>query len=324
MITIKRYNPLLRREWQEFIATTTNATFLHNRDYMEYHSDRFEDFSLMAYDDRAKLIAVLPANRRNNELWSHQGLTYGGWLMAPKHVVPQIALELWQTTVSFLAAEGITTLHYKPVPWFYCSYPTEDDLYCLWRLGAIFEAVQQAAVIPLHRKWLLNDSGRQNLHKAASKGIVVDLESDFSQFWEILSQRLDERYNTAPVHTLDEMHLLQSRFPENIRLYTARLEDTPTLLAGILVYATNNVVHSQYISSTPLGRKMKTLPAILDRIFQDYSNCNFFDFGTSCEQGGKLLNAGLSEQKYGLGGRTAVYSTLRLDISSQAPDPLQP
>lgn len=80
----------------KFIATATNATFLHNRDYMEYHSDRFEDFSLMAYDNHSHLIGVLPANRTNNELWSHQGLTYGGWLMAPKHVVPQMALELWQ------------------------------------------------------------------------------------------------------------------------------------------------------------------------------------------------------------------------------------
>lgn len=314
----------MRREWQKFIATATNATFLHNRDYMEYHSDRFEDFSLMAYDNHSHLIGVLPANRTNNELWSHQGLTYGGWLMAPKHVVPQMALELWQKTVEFISANGITVLHYKPVPWFYCSYPTEDDFYALWRLGATLEVVQQAGVVPLHQKWLLNESGRQDLRKATANGITVSREADLTQFWEILSERLYEKYHTAPVHTLEEMQLLQSRFPKNIKLYTARLSHTSQLLAGVLVYVTDNVVHSQYISSTPIGRVMQSMPAILDRIFCEHGQCNFFDFGTSCEDGGRILNSGLSAKKYGLGGRTAVYYTLRLDISSQAPDRLQP
>lgn len=314
----------MRRQWQEFIATATNATFLHNRDYMDYHSHRFEDFSLMAFDSRSRLIAVLPANRKGDELWSHQGLTYGGWLMAPRHLVPAAALELWQATVDMLRKNGIITLHYKPVPWFYCSYPTEDDIYALWRLGATMEAVQQAAVFPIGQPWLLNEAARQNLRKAQAKGVTVNQESDFAPFWDILNQRLEERYNTVPVHTLEEMQLLQNRFPERIKLYTARLADTSELLAGILVYVTDTVVHSQYISSTPQGRAMKTLPTILERILREHDRCKFFDFGTSCENGGLILNPGLSEQKYGLGGRTAVYLTMRLDISNQAQAPLLP
>ena len=48
MITIRRYAPADKPLWDGFVALSKNATFLHYRDYMDYHSDRFSDFSLMA------------------------------------------------------------------------------------------------------------------------------------------------------------------------------------------------------------------------------------------------------------------------------------
>ena len=44
---------------------------------MEYHADRFTDYSLLVYDGN-KLLALLPANRSGDVLYSHAGLTYGG------------------------------------------------------------------------------------------------------------------------------------------------------------------------------------------------------------------------------------------------------
>ena len=50
-IDIRRYEASTDKDrWDEFIATSArNATFLHCRGYMDYHSDRFNDMSLMAY-----------------------------------------------------------------------------------------------------------------------------------------------------------------------------------------------------------------------------------------------------------------------------------
>ena len=49
-------------------------------DFVEYHSDRFTDYSLMVYEDQ-KLIAIMPANfDENGDVHSHQGLSYGGVL----------------------------------------------------------------------------------------------------------------------------------------------------------------------------------------------------------------------------------------------------
>ena len=50
---------------------------------MEYHKDRFQDYSLMVFDEN-KLVAVLPANRVEVEVFSHQGLTYGGLVLDQK------------------------------------------------------------------------------------------------------------------------------------------------------------------------------------------------------------------------------------------------
>jgi hypothetical protein len=63
--------------WNAFVSEAKNATFLFHRDFMEYHRDRFEDFSLLVFKGK-KVVALLPANRVENEIHSHQGLTYGG------------------------------------------------------------------------------------------------------------------------------------------------------------------------------------------------------------------------------------------------------
>ena len=75
--TIKKYEQNDCNTWNEFIAQAKNATFLFHRNFMEYHQDRFEGFSLLVFENH-KLVAVLPANKQGNSVYSHQGLTYGG------------------------------------------------------------------------------------------------------------------------------------------------------------------------------------------------------------------------------------------------------
>ena len=76
-ITTENYKAEKKQVWDEFIDNSKNGTFMLKRDYMDYHADRFKDFSLMFYEDD-KLIAVMPASLHGNEVRSHGGLTYGG------------------------------------------------------------------------------------------------------------------------------------------------------------------------------------------------------------------------------------------------------
>ena len=115
-------------------------------------------------------------------------------------------------------------------------------------------------------------------------------------------------YQARPVHTLSEMQLLKQRFPEQIRLYAAYQEGT--MLGGTLLYVTPQVVHAQYISATPQGKHKHAIDALFRKLLKDtYSNYPYFDFGTSNENQGKVLNTSLIYQKEGFGGRAVCYDT---------------
>ena len=53
--TIKQYELQDYENWNTFISKAKNATFLFHRDFMEYHSDRFLDASLIVLVDKKEL-----------------------------------------------------------------------------------------------------------------------------------------------------------------------------------------------------------------------------------------------------------------------------
>ena len=81
---VKKYEKENKKLWNEFVRKAKNATFLFYRDFMEYHQDRFEDFSLLIFDEKENIKAILPANRVGDTVFSHQGLTYGGLVIDEK------------------------------------------------------------------------------------------------------------------------------------------------------------------------------------------------------------------------------------------------
>ena len=62
---IKRYSDGCKDEWDDFVRDSRNGTFLFMRGYMDYHADRFADFSLMAYRDGYMLCCPHTVRRRS-------------------------------------------------------------------------------------------------------------------------------------------------------------------------------------------------------------------------------------------------------------------
>ncbi len=309
---IRRYRREDKELWNSFVNKARNATFLFDRNYMDYHADRFDDNSFMFYH-KGKLKAVLPANVAGDTLYSHQGLTYGGLLLDKKANVEDV-LECFDSLNSWLRENGISKVIYKALPWIYQQYPSEEDLYALtWKCKAQLISRDISSSIVIDNKLKFAESRKSGIRKALSLNIEVGESNDVDGFWHVLEDNLGNRYNAKPVHTANEMKLLMSRFPNNIRLYVAKMNGE--IVGGTLIYVTPQVVHTQYISASVEGKKHGALDLLFDYIINKvYANCRYFDFGKSTEQGGAYLNEPLIFQKEGFGGRGVCYDWYQWEL----------
>lgn len=309
---IRRYRREDKELWNSFVSKARNATFLFDRNYMDYHADRFDDNSFMFYH-KGKLKAVLPANVAGDTLYSHQGLTYGGLLLDKKATVEDV-LECFDSLNSWLRENGKSKVVYKALPWIYQQYPSEEDLYALtWKCKAQLISRNIASTIVIDNKLKFAESRKSGIRKALSLNIEVGESNDVDGFWHVLEDNLGNRYNAKPVHTASEMKLLMSRFPNNIKLYVAKMNGE--IVGGTLIYVTPQVVHTQYISASVEGKKHGALDLLFDYIINKvYANCRYFDFGKSTEQGGAYLNEPLIFQKEGFGGRGVCYDWYQWEL----------
>lgn len=309
---IRRYRREDKELWNSFVSKARNATFLFDRNYMDYHADRFDDNSFMFYH-KGKLKAVLPANVAGDTLYSHQGLTYGGLLLDKKATVEDV-LECFDSLNSWLRKNGISKVVYKALPWIYQQYPSQEDLYALtWKCKAQLISRDISSTIVIDNKLKFAESRKSGIRKALSLNIEVGESNDVDGFWHVLEDNLGNRYNAKPVHTASEMKLLMSRFPNNIKLYVAKMNGE--IVGGTIIYVTPQVVHTQYISASVEGKKHGALDLLFDYIINKvYANCRYFDFGKSTEQGGAYLNEPLIFQKEGFGGRGVCYDWYQWEL----------
>lgn len=311
LIDIVPYSPEYKEIWNEFVEKSKNGTFLFNRNYMDYHADRFQDASLLIFR-KGKLYALLPANRKQDIIFSHQGLTYGGLIMSPK-CTAQGVLDAFFKIKDYFKSQGIKNWIYKPVPYIYTSLPSEEDLYALFRHDATLVARSVSSTIPLQNQLKFSRDRKESLRHALKSGVRVMETSDLSSFWKILEDNLSRKFGVKPVHTLSEMQLLQSRFPENIRLFAA-FKDRE-MMGGVLCYFCGLVIHSQYISASEEGKKCGAIDAVVKHLLDSFaSGCEWFDFGISNENGGRYLNENLIWQKEGFGGRAVCYDTYEMEL----------
>lgn len=312
-ISIVRYSSTKSREWDRFVEESVNGTFLLKRPYMDYHSERFTDHSLMAYDDRGRLAALLPAAADGDTLSSHPGLTYGGWIVGTSGTGPAVMLEIFSKLKEYMTGAGFARLVYKPTPGVYHRYPCEDDIYALFRHGARMTGCMVSSAFPVDRPLLMTGNNRRCADHLCREGYrVSDLTDDRSlaEFWRLLNARLREAHNVPPVHSSDELQLLHRRFPDEIRLLSVR-DNEGTMIAATLVFFTSAVAHTQYIATTEEGRRRNCMTLIIRRLTEIARLrpwIRYVDFGVSCERWGLVLNEGLASQKRNLGGRSNIYS----------------
>lgn len=313
MYNIRRYTPADQAVWDKYVSQARNATFLFYRGYMDYHSDRFHDHSLLFYKGN-HLHSILPAHEREYTFCSHLGLTFGGLIM-DKNVTAADVVQLFRELNAYLREQGFLKVIYKPVPWVYHQLPSEEDLYAIyWQCHARITQRDMGTTIFMqeHLRWRKDRLRR--LKKAQEAGIIVKKTDDFASFWKVLDDNLQKRHQVHPVHTLTEIELLHSRFPDNIVQYNSYYKGE--VVAGLTFYLNKGVmIHGQYCSSNDIGKELGAVDAIYNKVmYEDYPDYKYLDFGRSTEGNGDFLNEGLIAQKEGFGGRGVVYDTYEWEL----------
>ncbi|WP_298392520.1 GNAT family N-acetyltransferase [Flavobacterium sp.] len=291
-------------QWNTFISVAKNATFLFDRNFMEYHSDRFEDYSLMVFDEE-KLVAVLPANRTGSSVYSHQGLTYGGLVLNAKAKLSSV-ISMFKSVLQFLNENSVETLTIKTIPNFYLNYYSDELEYCLFLTQAQLNRRDALSVIDLTKPYFISKTRKESIRRGKKNSLIIKEELNFELFWnEILIPNLNKKHQIKPVHTVEEITLLQQRFPNNIRHFNVYHNDK--IVAGTTVFCTEKVAHPQYISGNVDKNALGSLDYLYHHLITEvYKDKHFFDFNNSNEQQGTKINQGLLFWKESFGAKTVV------------------
>ncbi len=313
-ISICRYLSEDKCIWDSFVINAKNSLFMFERAYMDYHRDRFDDYSLIFYDNDT-VIAVMPANVDDGIIYSHAGLTFGGLII--DETMSQCKYNACiNALIIYLKEHGIKQLVYKTIPYIYFKQSAEEDRYALFQAGARIIEVTASTVINLDHPIKTRKGRRAQISRAKREGVHVKSISEknlFADFLKIENDILVEKYGTTAVHTVDELYLLYERFPEHIHLFGGFKDEK--LIAGVVLYEYDEVVHTQYMAADVEAKKIGALDLVIFELIEQYKGKKrWFDFGISTENGGKYLNDGLISQKEGFGGRTVVFEKWKLAL----------
>ncbi len=309
---IIRYTEDHRKQWEEFVSNSKNGTFHLSRNFIDYHGTRFNDHSLLAVVEN-ELVGVLPMNESGKEVFAHQGLTYGGWVLSHNIRLDEFQ-RLFVSFLQYLEGKGIDQLHYKTIPYMYHQIPSQEDLHMLHLAGAISSGQHVNPVIIPSNVPVFQERRIRGMKKALKEGIRIEVSENIDSYYTIVEELL-KAYVAKPAHSREELIDLKNRFPNEIILHAAFVGNE--MCGGILCFETPNCVRFQYIASTLEGKDKGALDLLFATLIQEtYSKKDYIDFGTSTNNQGAILALGISQQKEGFGARTSIQPIYTLALNS--------
>ncbi len=251
---------------------------------------------------------MLPGCEKESSFYSHAGLTYGGFIINEK-MKQKTMNECFGELLKYAKKREWKKIVYKTIPHIYHNQPAEEDRYALYAYGAIINTIDASTYIDLNHPLKMSKGRKAQISRAKREGVEVQLLEEaihYDRFINLENEVLERRHGTRAVHTSKELKMLHDRFPENIHLYGANKKGR--LIAGVVIYEYNEVLHTQYMAANDEGRVIGALDLVISLIMEKYKGRKkWLDFGISTEHGRVYLNEGLIAQKESFGGRTGVY-----------------
>ena len=301
--TIIQYTRKHETEWDNFVQEQSlNGVFLHQRCFLNYHPEhRFQDASLLFYYN-GNLEAVCPSCMimKNQEkiFYSHQGSTYGGFVVSKKIYKAELLFELIDCLEDYLTSNDYTQCLLKPTMNL-LSNPSMDLMeFCLsYRGYKEYKEISTYINYSNYNPEVIKNLShmKQRLVKKNIKAGVMykELKTDeeLHNFHSVLSINL-EKYHTKPVHSLEELlDLKNNRLQNELKFYGAYLDEI--LVSGTMVFEFEKYkcAHTQYLAADLQYNKLSPMSFVYYKTAELYlkKGYHYLSWGIATEDNMGLL-----------------------------------
>jgi len=246
---ITKYSERDRRHWEDFVAKANNGTIFHRQDFLDYHpASRFKNHHLII-SERSNIIALFPAVEKDTTIISHQGASYGGFVLEEELGIHTVYLMV-EHIAAYFKAHGYQKIILTQPPLIYYHNPNQYIDFALMKNHFNYLKRDVTAVIPLDAAEPLttfHGDARRSTKKAIREGVKVMFSDDYAGFYDILKHNLGMRHNVTPTHSLDELNRLKKIFPDDILLFGAFIKGK--MVGGMVLFVANpRVILAFYIS----------------------------------------------------------------------------
>lgn len=325
-IRVERFTPNDEVIWDNFIVSENAffATFLHSRNFLNYHPlKRFVDHSLLFYNNKNNLIAVLPACETENDskkiLFSHKGSTFGGFVIDRKSYKTEIVDALLESFEEYCRFNGIFSAYLKQTSDFFCTEGVGGLLEFLYAYRGYKNNTELNTIVDfrVYKEDILSNfeqGKRTNVNNCLKKNLefrTLNSRSEIAAMYEILSENL-KKYDTHPVHTLEELYDFNETRLKDETEFVGVFDGNVQIAGGMLFkFKESNVLHTQYLCADPIYSKLSPMTFLYFSVIQKAKNekYNGVSWGISTEDSGKKINWGLTRSKEAFGGRYSLNKT---------------
>jgi hypothetical protein len=283
---------------------------------LEYHQDRFQDSSLIVFEDRIP-IAIFPSNQVSNIIYSHQGLTFGGliWIRDLSQITKKNIIDAF---LSHLSRCRFQSVEIKLLPDFYITESFDEIVEIFLEKG--FSLKENSTTYVIENNGLIRGrEGRWKLRKKFRQPYLISEVEDFSGFWDnVINPLYRDQIGIEPTHTAKEIQLLKSKNKEFIKQFVI-YKDPFEILSGITVFDFEKVVKFQYIASTPKGKSLRAMDILMEHLLQaEYKNRQYVDLGTVHDPITKIPEKGLVLWKESWFAEPKKLFLLNFNLSNQS------
>ncbi len=317
-ISIKRYSDQYYNEWNKLVLSSKNSSLLQLRSFIEYHNDRFKDHSCVI-SKQNKPLYIFPASEHRDQIRSHGGLTFGGLIM-PFSATSLEVITVMKSLLNYYKTFDFKSIIYKPTPYIFHKVPSEEDIFAINQLNASLYRYDVSYVIDRLNSRKFSTNRIRKIKLAIKNNIICSIYNNdninkdiLGKFFKILTQSLS-KFNTYPVHNMDEIFYLMNKHPKNIYLYVAI--ESNEITAGSLVFRYNQTSHTQYLASSIRGRETGALDLVISKIVEEEPlKVKYISLGRSCkEKESPDLNKGLVYQKEGFRASGVMLNQYKIPI----------